>query len=419
VTPPRPPAGQPDGWAESLFTGAAGIALLHIERANAGVAGWDAVHGCVANMTRGPVTAHPDASGLHRGAPAVAYVLHRASQPGYARALATLDDHIVHLTRHRLTRAHARIDAGELPGQAEYDLIRGLTGIGVYLLARQPGSELTSAVLSYLVRLTEPLTIGGRAVPGWWTDHAPDDRTSPLWPGGHANNGLAHGIVGPLALLSLALRRGATVRGHAAAITTICSWLDRWSFPARAAGRDAVWWPETITASEMRAADVRQPGPARPSWCYGTPGIARAQQLAGHALGDSDRRRRAEHALAACVQDETQLAQIGDATVCHGWAGLVLTAWRTAADASDPDRFPLRALDTRLQEHLDRHGNPPGDGLLEGTTGVQLVQHTVATGCPTRPGWDSCLLLTDAGAPGPLAGQPRLAQPEQHAPGDP
>jgi class I lanthipeptide synthase len=415
--PPEPPAGAPEGWAESLFTGAAGIALLHIERAHDDAAEWSPARRWVGEMAGSPVTAHPDASGLHRGAPAVAYVLHRAGQPGYAAALATLDDHIARLTRDRLTRAHARIDAGELPALAEFDLIRGLTGIGVYLLARHPSSELTATVLAYLVRLTKPLSASGQTVPGWWTDHAPNDRPSPRWPGGHANHGLAHGVTGPLALLSLALRRGTTVPGHADAIARICSWLDRWSVPA-ADDTDAVWWPESIAASELRSGASSQPGPGRPSWCYGTPGIARAQQLAGHALGDADRRRLAEHAFAACLHDQRQLNEIRDATVCHGWAGLLLTAWRTAAEASNPDRFPLRALGIRLQEHLDRHGQPAGDGLLEGATGVQLVQHTVAAAKPLGPGWDSCLLLTDASPARPSVGRPRSAISEQLAQGD-
>jgi Lantibiotic dehydratase, N terminus len=123
--------------------------------------------------------------------------------------------------------------------------------------------------------------------------------------------------------------------------------------------------------------------------------------------------------LAACLHDQRQLNELRDATLCHGWAGLLLTVWRTAADASNPDRFPLRALGVRLQEHLDRHGQPAGDGLLEGAAGVQLVKHTVAAAEPLGPGWDSCLLLTDASPARPPVGRrPRSALSEQLAQGD-
>lgn len=214
--PPYDPAPR---WGDSLYTGAAGIALLHIEHARSGAGGWDIAHQWAAAMTRSPVTAHPDACGLDRGAPAVAFTLHAAGQPGYASALTMLDGHITALTRHRLQQAHQRIEAGQLPALREFDLIRGLTGISVYLLHRHGGGEALCDVLSYLVRLTEPLTADdGEVVPGWWSANAPDGRPSPRWPGGHGNLGLAHGIAGPLALLSTAMRRGITVTGQADAI---------------------------------------------------------------------------------------------------------------------------------------------------------------------------------------------------------
>ena len=78
-------------------------------------------------MTRTPVTAHPDACGLYQGAPAVAFTLHAAGQPAYGTALGTLDGHIATLTRHRLERAHERIDRGQLPALREFDLINGST----------------------------------------------------------------------------------------------------------------------------------------------------------------------------------------------------------------------------------------------------------------------------------------------------
>jgi len=94
----QPAAEPPPGWSQSLWNGACGTALLHIEHARSGVGDWQAAHQWVRNLTRDPVTAHPDICGLHLGAPAVAYVLHAAGQPGYATALAILDAHVATLT---------------------------------------------------------------------------------------------------------------------------------------------------------------------------------------------------------------------------------------------------------------------------------------------------------------------------------
>ena len=121
--------------------------------------------------------------------------------------------------------------------------MRGLTGLGAYLLLRDSGNELLTSVLTYLVRLTEPLPADdqlGNTVPGWWTLDQPTTQIHESLTSGHANNGMAHGIAGPLALLSLAKRRRITVQGHDEAIERICHWLDMW----RQATPAGAWWPE-------------------------------------------------------------------------------------------------------------------------------------------------------------------------------
>ena len=70
----------------------------------------------------------------------------------------------------------------------------------------------------------------------------------------------------------------------------------------------------------------------------GTPGLARAQQLAALALGDRARQQAAEDALARCLADPVQLARISDPALCHGWAGLLLTA-KVVTDQKTALRF--------------------------------------------------------------------------------
>jgi hypothetical protein len=245
-------------------------------------------------------------------------------------------------------------------------------------------------VLRYLVRLTEPLRIGGDTVPGWWTGHDPSFRSSASFAGGHANLGLAHGITGPLALLALAAIEGITVDGQYEAICRICTWLDAW----RQDKGPCSWWPQWVTREELRTGRAAQPGPGRPSWCYGTPGLARAQQLAALASGDLARQHMAEHALASCLSDPAQLAQITDTSLCHGWAGLFQTAWRASRDARTPTLTAcLPGLARQLAEHAGTSDPQNGTGLLEGETGLALALLTVATGTPPASSWDACLLL--------------------------
>lgn len=391
-TPP-PPAGP---WrAHSLASGAAGITLLHIERAHRGHTSWTHAHTWIRAATSGEISA-ADNTGLFLGAPATAYVLHTAavhpSAPRYDTALTRLDSHINTLALRRVEAALARIRRGEPATFREYDLFYGLTGIGAYLLGRDPTGPALARILGYLTELTNPLSVGGRTVPGWWVGHDPHGRPSPTFPtgpAGHANLGAAHGITGPLLLLAQAARRGITVDGQVAAIATITSWLNRW----RQDGPVGPWWPEHLTWTDIRRDVPAQRGPTRPSWCYGTPGIARAGQLAAIATGDTTRQRAYEDAFARCLADANQLARITDTGLCHGWAGLYQTAWRAARDATD-DRITIHL--PQLADVLLRHAHPgagSGTGFLDGDAGTALSLITAAYDTPPTSEWDACLLI--------------------------
>lgn len=116
---------------------------------------------------RDNLSAGPNAN-LYFGAPTLAFVTRAAAdRPGkLARALTDLDASTIALTRRRLDDAHARIDRGDQPALAEFDLIRGLAGLGSYHLRRHPDDDVTRAVLSYLVRLTESLPDNPDGLPG-------------------------------------------------------------------------------------------------------------------------------------------------------------------------------------------------------------------------------------------------------------
>jgi hypothetical protein len=376
------------------------VTLLHIERARAEVGSWRRVHDWLACAANGEVVTG-EGSHLHYGVPALAFAMHAAAdRPGrYARALDSLDHRVEALTRRRLQRAHARMDRGELPALAEFDAIRGVAGIGAYLLRRDPHGDLLRAVLGYLVRLTEPIDDAGDRLPGWWTNLDPSGQPSEQFPGGHANNGMAHGICGPLALLSLALLRDIVVDGQVDAIARIFAWLDGWRRDSEAGS----WWPYWVTRSELREGRLAAGTPGRPSWCYGTAGLARAQQIAALATGEAARQRLAERALSSALTDPAQLAATTDLSLCHGYAGLLHIAGRAAADAVTTRLAAclpgLLTAIVREDMDVDRLvtsllAPPAGDfGLLEGAAGVGLALHTAHTGAPPLSGWDSFLLV--------------------------
>ncbi|RKN04194.1 lanthionine synthetase C family protein [Streptomyces radicis] len=389
---------------QHLAYGLPGIALLHIERAARGMGPWRHAHEWLAAASGQPLTSGPHSHPFY-GMPAFAHALACAADhlPGsYRRALDTLDRQIVVDVRRRLDTAHRRIDAGSLPQLAEFDAIRGLTGYGAHLLRRGPDGPTERAVLDYCVRLTEPITHNDARLPGWWTPTGPSGRPDDRFPGGHANTGMAHGIGGVLALLALAARNGTLVNGHHAALRTILAWLDRW----RECTGGAAAWPYWVAREELRNGRLAPYRPRRPSWCYGTAGLARAQQLAALALGDTNRQIDAENALVAALADPDQLRAMTDSGLCHGFAGLAHVAARVAEDAHPTTVGQLRAaLQVPLAAVISPGTDPEhvagalvqdekqGPGLLDGAAGTALALLAPTTVTPARSAWDTCLLI--------------------------
>ncbi|WP_346764987.1 lanthionine synthetase LanC family protein [Streptomyces sp. A1277] len=196
-------------------------------------------------------------------------------------------------------------------------------------------------------------------------------------------------MTGPLLLLAQALRLGITVNGHREAMWTICEHLDTWCRRSPS----GAWWPEHISRRDFDRTQPHHDAPTRPSWCYGTTGIARAGQLAGIALHAPHLQAFYEGALYRALTDPEQLAHVTDTGLCHGWAGIYQTAFRAAADALDPR---LRTLPQSLGDTLAanvRPGGLPATGLISGAAGTALALTTYASQQAPITGWDSCLLI--------------------------
>lgn len=393
--PPDPDAGYgPDScrWdGQSLAHGAAGIAVLHGVRALDQAAGWEPAQAWLTAALREDVAAGGGV-GLWHGAPALAFALHTATPADQSRELLQeLDAAVLSIVDRRLEAAGRRLDARLRPLPQEFDLVRGLAGIGAYLLRRHPDGLHLRDVLAYLVCLTQPVPArdpAGADAPGWWTPHLPDGRPAAWYADGHADQGVAHGICGPLALLALAFQAGVVVDGHVEAMETISAWLMRW----RQDDPVGSWWPERVTLRELRRGRSRHRGPARPSWCYGTPGVARALQLAAHALDQPQQALTAEQALIDCVSDPAQLQRLDTVGLCHGWAGLLATVHAASLDARTSAL--QEALPSLVDAFLHRLAVDPTQppGLIDGSAGAALVLHSLAIPHSHR-GWQTSLLI--------------------------
>lgn len=394
----------------SLGEGTAGEAVTAAVTAR-NTSDWTAFRDLIRAMTSANVPAHHDQVGLYGGLPAVAFALRLSGRFENSRTLAALDAKVEETIEVRLTDAEERLAAGRPPRMREYDLIRGLTGFGAILLCSPHPGPLLDDVLSYLVRLTtEPVTVAGRTLPGWWTTDGPAGEPETAFPHGHINLGLAHGVSGPLALLALAMLHGHEVTGQSAALHATAKTLADAARPL-IRDTDILGWQPITRPDEW--GDHPTVEAERPSWCYGTPGITRAIQLAAIATKDPTRQRWAESVMGDSLSDPAHLALITDSTVCHGWAGAYFIAAHAAVDAEPDSR--LHPIATALADRIDPTGATTSSGLLTGAAGIRLAQHDhrTRTGPPQRAtnddtaashssawieAWRACLLLDTPGS---------------------
>jgi hypothetical protein len=215
---------------------------------------------------------------------------------------------------------------------------------------------------------------------------------------------LAHGVPGPLALLSLAWSAGFRVPGQDETIAAMADWMLDW----RESDEFGTYWTSYIPLGYFVERDKRMsPRPARPSWCYGAAGIARALQFASAALDRPEWAAAGLAAVRSTIARPTERWSITDDMLCHGWASsLYLSCLLDWQYPSQGFTELADAMAERLVEHYDpanvfgyRFYQPTGDlyldlpGFLEGSTGVALALHAYATGRAPASEWDTVLML--------------------------
>ncbi|MEU0513117.1 lanthionine synthetase C family protein [Amycolatopsis sp. NPDC006125] len=350
-----------------LLDGHPGLAVLH-----AALSAWDPARAAVAH-------AHLAASGeVAPEAVVPAVLVHRAvHRGGY--------DGLLRKAGAALAEVCESWPQRDRPAAADYDVITGLAGKGRLLLALGGDRCLTAleAVLARLVALTRPVLVDGHEVPGWWC--APEryavDADRERYPRGDFDAGLAHGISGPLALLSLAHRHGLRVAGMTDAMRVVVDWLLRWSWT----DESGVGWPSRVGFdAQVRVSAVPA---SRSAWCYGTAGVAHALHLAATELGDAG-------ATGLAVAAMRRPGPAEGPTVCHGDAGLLQVSVRMGVPADRIADRVLAAFDPSapfgFRHRLHTGGWADEPGLLQGAAGVALALASYA-GNPAP--WDVALLL--------------------------
>ncbi|GAB3258582.1 lanthionine synthetase C family protein [Kineosporia babensis] len=316
----------------------------------------------------------------------------------YRRLLAQIDSTLtapVRATVHRL-------QAGPGTAAHDLDLVSGLTGLAAYLLTRaqtEPNCPDARASLDLALGTLARL-LADRSDPRAW--HTPAQRSAgPLlesYPNGHHNCGLAHGVPGPLAILSLAWTAGIQVPRAREALQAAASWL-----VAHHSGTpEAPDWPDAVPLGSSTA--TQRCGPGRAAWCYGAPGVARSLYLASVACDETLWRETALRTIRAVANRPVADWQLITPGFCHGTAGLAQILARFAADTANPQitaaaRVAREELTLGFEADsvLGVRAVEPGQvrvdhpGLLDGAPGVALA--LLGVPATADPAWDRAFLL--------------------------
>lgn len=290
-----------------------------------------------------------------------------------------------------------------------YDVISGIAGIGRYALENLEDpkfQELSIEITKILVSLSSPYKINGMEVQGWYL--SPEDCLNeyqrPALTKGNFNLGLAHGVTGILAFLSIASLRGIKVEGQQEAILRIANWICNKSF----VDCETIRWPCSVSWEEEIEKKTHRQESSKDAWCYGVPGISRTLFLAGKALKNEELKNFAIKAFRGIFLRDPSTWKLPGPSLCHGIAGLLIITNAMAKEKEMEDLLKhVNELNQLLVNHYepiftlgfkDIETHPEGiikvnkAGLLEGTTGVLL---TLLTLSDPNPLWQLPFLIHD------------------------
>lgn len=356
---------------------------------------------------------------LFSGFSGINYAVQLASKDGtrYTSMLNTLDDHLFRLADSFVEQVEAKHE--NLPfGSFEfcYDLITGITGIGRYALeSRHQGMEkLLERILSHLVHLASEEVFNGNRVPNFFsppeTIIVEEDKQK--FTSGYINLGLSHGIAGPLALLSLAIKKGFVVEGQSQAICILFKTLHRMASKDEYGYylKRMVGWKETLSGLNCNKGEDER----FDAWCYGSFGVTRALSLAYEALEIDEIKDMTINLLYSLVTVPIERLNIKSSILCHGHAGNMQILNRLSNSVVIQEDWKLRNLvNKRKNELLQLLINQFDDnsefgfydsiyhnkkfkkeekiGFLEGVSGIILSLVSFVNNQEAR--WDGPLLL--------------------------
>lgn len=321
----------------------------------------------------------------------------------YQRFLSSVEDYLIKKTHTEyIEPLWSRLEAGLPIHPLQYDVIQGISGIGLYALLcleQERFVLFSKEIARILTVLAQPIQRANCLVPGW---HQPQDmqfieREKQMFPQGSFNLGLAHGVPSILGFLTTAMRCGIVESNQKSAVETIVDWLNKKIVDTEL----GMFVPHKISWDEEVQGKTSHVHFSRDAWCYGAGGVARTLYLAGSALNREDLKIKSVQMFKDIFRRKSEHWGVPSSTMCHGMSGLLLIGHLMEQDSKDEDLAKcLDDLEGRLMctfseefpfgfQDLDpmqsggfAHLNKAG--ILEGASGVLA---TLLTRQKPTPAW--------------------------------
>jgi hypothetical protein len=286
----------------------------------------------------------------------------------------------------------------------EYDLINGLSGLGVYALEGLPRPTAAACMERIVERLAERADRTGEGIAWFSPPEVLPSFQREEYPYGLYNLGASHGVAGIIAVLGAACRARVGAISARRLLTGAVTWL-------LARREDPAW---VFSFPHFLHPDVAS-RPSRLAWCYGDLGMAATLLVAARAAGEPAWEEEAVAIALRAAARPFEGSGVRDACLCHGAAG-VAHLFNRLYQATGEE--PLAAVARVWFEHALEFRQPGlgvggfrswssdlsgvsgwrnDPGFLEGAAGVGLA--LLAAVSPVDPEWDRLLLAATPPVP--------------------
>ena len=281
----------------------------------------------------------------------------------------------------------------------DFDLIRGVTGLGVFALERLPRKSATRCLLGILQRLERQAVHLKEGISWLTTPKWISPKLRARYPRGYFDLGIAHGLPGVIALLSQLITANIAPQRANSLLEKSVPWL----VARHRKDRPGLSFPSMVSRA-------LQPSWTRSAWCYGDPGVSAALLAAGQCTSNHRWEQQAVTIATEAMNLTPAQAGVVDAGLCHGSAGLGHIYNRLYQTTNEPSL--LRAAQSWFKHTLAlrRKSSTTGgflswevgldgqsqwcaaSGFLTGAAGIGLA--LLAAVSPISPDWDRVMLLS-------------------------